>query len=113
MPAHRYVEEIDLAAMLATKRLAGVAPDVNLMEHVTHKLPLSVNKVAHSGFEAQRRRHQKSKRGVLVAPQKGLMSYKIYFKKKKEIFHASIMSVGNDQRNCSLSHSQSVSVTVP
>ena len=29
MPAHRYVEEIGSAAMLAAKRLAGVAPEVN------------------------------------------------------------------------------------
>ena len=34
----------------------------------------SVNKAAHSGFEIQRRHHQKSKTGVSVAPQKGLMS---------------------------------------
>ena len=30
----------------------------------------SVNKAAHSGFETKRRRHQKSKAGVSVAPQK-------------------------------------------
>ena len=35
MPAHRYVEENSLAAMLAIKRSAGVAPEVNLREHVT------------------------------------------------------------------------------
>ena len=29
------MEEISLAIMLAAKRSAGVAPDVNLMEHVT------------------------------------------------------------------------------
>ena len=33
-----------------------------------------------SGFETQRRRHQKSKTWVLVAPEKGLMSSKIFFK---------------------------------
>ena len=57
MPAHRYMEEIGLAAMLATKRLAGVAPEVNLGECVAHTPLSSVNKVAHSGFETQRRHH--------------------------------------------------------
>ena len=50
MPAYRYVEEI---GMLAANRLAGVAPEVNLREHVDLIcMPLqSVNKAAHSGFE--------------------------------------------------------------
>ena len=57
MPACMHVEEMGLAAMLATKRSTGVAPEVNLGEHVTC-LPLqSVNKAAHSGFETQRRHH--------------------------------------------------------
>ena len=79
------MEEIDLAAMLATKRLAGVAPKVNVRECVAHMSPPSMNKAAHSGFETQRRHHQKSKTGVSVAPQKGLMSsqknffLKVYF----------------------------------
>ena len=60
--------------MLTAKRSAGVAPEVNLREHVTSTPPLSVNKVAHSRFETQRRRHEKSKTGVSVAPQKALMS---------------------------------------
>ena len=53
MPAHRYVEEIDSAAMLAAKRLAGVVPELNLREHVTHMILSSANsvKAAHSGFE--------------------------------------------------------------
>ena len=53
--------------MLATKRSAGVAPEVNLRECVTHMPPHSLNKAAHSGFETQRRHHQKSKTGVSVA----------------------------------------------
>ena len=61
MPAHRYVEEISSAAMLAAKRSAGVAPEVHLRECVTYTPLASVNKAAHSGFEIQRRRHQKSK----------------------------------------------------
>ena len=62
------------AAMLAAKRSAGVAPEVNLCMP-----PPSANQAAHSGFETQRRRHQKSKTGVSVAPQKGLVSAKNFF----------------------------------
>ena len=42
--------------------------------------PSSANKGAHSGFETQRGHHQKSKTGVSVATQKGLMSSKIFKK---------------------------------
>ena len=63
MPAHRYVEEISLATMLATKKSTDIAPEVNLRECVTHMPLPSVNKAAHSGFETQRRRHQNSKTG--------------------------------------------------
>ena len=35
MPAHRDVEEDGLAAMLATKRSAGVVTEVNLRECIT------------------------------------------------------------------------------
>ena len=72
----RYVEEIGLAAMLAAKRLASVAPVVNLRECVTCTPLPNTNKVAHSGFETQIRCQKKSKIGVSVAPQKGLMSFK-------------------------------------
>ena len=42
-------------------------------------MPLqSANKAAHSGFETQMRRHKKSKTGVSVATQNGLMSSKNY-----------------------------------
>ena len=64
MPGHRYVEEICSAAMLAIKRFAGVAPQVNLRECVTCMPLPSVNKAAHSGFGTQRRCNQKSKTGV-------------------------------------------------
>ena len=78
MPALRYMEENGLAAMSA-----GVTPEVKLRKRVT-LMPLSiVNKVAHSGLEIQRRRHQKSKTGVSVAPQKGLMSPSNFFKNLK------------------------------
>ena len=55
------------------ERSAGVAPEVNLGEHVTHTAPPIADKAAHSDFETQKRRQQKSKTGVSVAPQKGLM----------------------------------------
>ena len=69
--------------MLATNRSAGVTPEVNLREHVTHTPLPRVNKAAHSGFETQRRRPQKPKTGVSVAPQKGLMSSKNFLKEFK------------------------------
>ena len=75
------MEEDGLAAMLAANRLAGVAPEMNLRECVTHMPLPRVNKATHSGFETQRRHHQKSKTGVSVASQKGLMSSKLFFKK--------------------------------
>ena len=75
------MEQIGLTAMLATKSLAGVTPEVNVRECVTCMPLPSANKAAHSIFETQRRHHQKSKTGVSVAPQKGLMSAKVFFKK--------------------------------
>ena len=76
MPARRYVGKISSVAMLAAKMSAGVAPEMNLKEHVTCMPMPSANKAAHSGFETQRRHHQKSKTGVSVVPQKELMSSK-------------------------------------
>ena len=75
MPARRYVEEIGSAAILAP---TVVTPEVNLRECITHMPLSSTNNAAHSGFETQRRHHQKSKTGVSVAPQKGLQ---FFFKK--------------------------------
>ena len=73
----RYVEEKGSTAMLAVKRLAGVAPELNLNEHVTHTPLPSANKAAHSGFESQRRHYQKSKTGVTVAYKMDLRPSKI------------------------------------
>ena len=42
--------------------MAGVAPEVNLRERVTHTSPPSSYKAAYSGFETLRRHHQKSKK---------------------------------------------------
>ena len=82
MPASSYVEELGLAAMLVTKKSAGVTPEVNLREHVTY-MPLErTNNAAHYGFETQRRCHQKSKTGLSVTSQKLLMPSKIFFSKK-------------------------------
>ena len=80
MPGYRYLEDISLVAMLATKRLAGVTPEVNLGEHLACMPLSSLNKAASSGFETQGRHHQKSKTKVSVAPQKGLVSSKNFKK---------------------------------
>ena len=68
--------------MLAGKSSAGVTPEVNVREHVTHMPLPSSNKAAHSGFGTQRH-HQKSKTGVSVAPQKGTHILQKFYKKKK------------------------------
>ena len=60
MLVRKYEAENGSAAMLAT-HTAGVAPEVNLGNMYTLRMPPpGVNKTAHSGFESQRRRHQKS-----------------------------------------------------
>ena len=66
LPGHRYVEEISLAAMLATKRSAGVTPEVNLREYVTHT-PVQIRLPT---LPLKLREDQRSKTGVSVAPQK-------------------------------------------
>ena len=52
--------------MLAVKRSAGDAPEVNLWECASNLSLPSSNTAAYSGFEAQRKHHQKSKTGVSV-----------------------------------------------
>ena len=69
-----YIEENDLASMLAAKWSAGAAPEVNLRECVVYTSPSSENKAAHSGFETQGRHYQKLKIGVSGVPQKGVMA---------------------------------------
>ena len=71
--------------MWKRKRSAGVTPEVNFREHVTCIPPPSTNKVAHSGFETQRRRHQKYETGASVALKTDMCptkNIKRYFKKK-------------------------------
>ena len=99
MPACWYMEENSLAAMLATKRSACVAPELNLRECVTHMPLPRVNKAAHSGFETQKRYHQKSKTGVPVAPQKDLGPPKI--KKKYSSFELMEKSQSYSKLCCS------------
>ena len=70
----------DLAAMLAAKRSAVITSKVNL------RIPLHIGDEAckngiHFDFETQGRCHQKSKIGVSIAPQKGLIS-SIFLKEK-------------------------------
>ena len=67
MAGYRYVDEIGLTAILATKRLAAVTPEVSLRECVTHMPPQSANK---AGF------HKKSKTGISVALWKRLVFFK-------------------------------------
>ena len=59
--------------MLAVKRLAGVAPEVNLKEHTSCTALPSVNKAVHSGFETQRTKHGSIKGG----PVKGQIKKKV------------------------------------
>ena len=64
MPGHRYVEELDSAAMLATKRLAGVTPEVNLGEHVTHTTPPSVTRLPTLAFNLDETSPEVQNRGI-------------------------------------------------
>ena len=58
----------------------GVAPEVNLRNSL-HASDKAAKWGIHPGFETQGRCHQKSKTGVSVAPQKGLVSFKRVLKK--------------------------------
>ena len=49
----------------------SVALEVNLRKRISHTPLQSMDKVAHSAFETQRRCHQKSETGVPVAPKNG------------------------------------------
>ena len=51
--------------MLASKRLAGVTPEVKLGEHVA-LISKKHNMAAQSDLETQKRNHEKSKTGVWV-----------------------------------------------
>ena len=85
MLIYKYVDENGLAAILATKKSAGVAPKMNLRECTSHTPPPNANKAAHSGFEIQRRYHQKSKNAGICGPTKGYVSNKNLKKRKKSV----------------------------
>ena len=69
------------AAMLAAKKSAGVAPEVNLRNPL-HAGDKACKWGFHSGFETWGELHQKSKTGISVAPQKGRITFKIPYKKQ-------------------------------
>ena len=70
---HQSVEDFGSTAMLATKRSAGVTPEVKLREHVTHTPPTIVKKGRADINRSPKQGHQ--------CPKKGLMSSKIFFLK--------------------------------
>ena len=67
--------------MMAVKRSSGVAPEVNLRNSL-HADNKAGKQGIHPGFETQGKCHHKSKTGISMALQKGLMS-SIFFKKIK------------------------------
>ena len=71
-------------ARLTSIQSAGVTPEVNLRNSL-HAGDKARKWGIHSGFETQGRHHQNSKTGVSVAPWKGLMSSKIFKKRKRRI----------------------------
>ena len=51
MPGYKYMEENGSATILASKRLAVIALEMNLREHVTHMPKPIANKVPHSALK--------------------------------------------------------------
>ena len=82
MPVDRDVEENGLAAILATKRSAGVTQEVNLRKCVTHMPPISVNKSDQSGFEPRGDVIRSPEQGYQWSHKKKLCPPKAY---KKEL----------------------------
>ena len=70
--------------MLVIHTGKGVAPGVNFRECLSCTPAPSAIKVAQSGFETQRRHHQKSETGMSGATKNGHVSTKFFFKKKKK-----------------------------
>ena len=69
------------AAMLTSIQSAGVVPEQNLRNSL-HAGDKAHKQGIHPGFETQGRHYQKSKTGVFVAPQKGLIFSKKFLKKE-------------------------------
>ena len=76
-----------LAALLAAKKLVGVAPELNLRELISHAPLPSANKGDHSGIETQRRHYRKSKTGISVVPKKDSCPPKFKNKTEKDLRH--------------------------
>ena len=79
MPACRYVGEISSPAILAAKRSAGVTPEMNVRECITH---IYANKAYHFGFEIRGRHHHKSKKGI-SGPTKRIYVLQTFLKNKE------------------------------
>ena len=77
----RLITQKEFSNKSIVKRLAGVTPEVNLRNplHVDDK---SCKRGTYAGYEIKDRGHQKSKTGVSVAQQKGLMSSNFFLKFK-------------------------------
>ena len=90
----KYVDQRGLATMLTAKWSAGFAPEVN------PRNSLHTGKKAHKwgilpGSETHSRCHQKSKTGISVAPQKGLVSSNFVLKKSLLSPQATILISGD------------------
>ena len=72
---HNILEKEHVAVYIKQGRSEDIAPEVKFRKHIMHTSSPSVNK-------EEPTRHQKSKKRVSLAPQKGLMSFKTFFKKK-------------------------------
>ena len=71
----KYTDQKGTAAMLSTKRSAGVTPEVSVRNPL-HNGEKACKQGIHPGFETQCRRHQMSKTGVSAAWQKDLVAPK-------------------------------------
>ena len=73
-----------LAAMLAIKRSAGVTPEVNLREGISHTPLPSVNKATHSALKPRGDITRSPKQRYQWPNIKGFMSSKIFLKNKQK-----------------------------
>ena len=70
---YMYEDQKGFGAMLDIQRSVGVTSEVN-MRSPLHAGEQVLKSTIHPGFETQGRHHQKSKTGVSLAPQNGLIS---------------------------------------
>ena len=72
--------------MWGSKRLAGVIPEVNLGECISHMSLPSVNKAGHSGFEPQRRpRNPEVQNSGMSSPTKRTCVLQKFLKKNPSV----------------------------